>query len=567
VRFEPIDGLTLGGLYTSSRRDVVTFDQVESMNVFDPSAAASPLTIRANDRVGVGVVPRTFTQNFKTWNWSAEYRALGQKLNYVGATNKQSIDSFAPSDLGNAYGTLAVFPDEYRGIGQVTNTHSNETFHEIRLSSDERIAGIFDYVVGYLYDKLDAPTNLTQPTPVLKSDFSADRLSITPIVRGSLATEKSFFANINVHIGDATELSGGIRRIKYRSQSETIIRGNPVGAPEDRLFKTTIYSASLKHNFSDRFMAYASFGTSWRPGSATNMIGLVNTQANPGRFDETLSSFVYPEPEKSESYEIGIKTDWLDKRLRVNLTAFHQKFKNYAFSSSGVMFAGYNVSTGDPTRFTVSSGMAVGVPAKVDGVEAEVSFQATPQWNMNLVAAYAKSKIEKGIIPCNDYNPNDGIADSAPSAPTFAQIIAANGGAQVATCEINTRAGKTAPFSMTFQTQYNQPLSGRMDGYVRGMVTYQGKSLNDPVNAVDDIDAYGIVNLFAGIRAHDGAWDIGLYGKNIFDVRRVTSRGSNALSASFSGASGSPVVSSYRSITINDPREIGVNFRLSFGSR
>lgn len=558
--FEPFDGLTLSGFYTSTQRNVVNFDQVESMNIVDPTAPASPITIRAKDRLAVQVVPRTFSQKFEIYNWAAEWRAFGQKLNYVGAVNKQHLTAFAPTDTGNAY--PANMPLALRSVGQFTNTNSKENFHEIRLSSDERIAGIFDYVIGYFYDKLDAPTDLIQQTPIFVPGVVAI-VNNTPIFRGGSSTEESFLANINAHIGDATEISGGLRRIKYKSNSQLLINGVQTGPVEDRTFKHTIYSASIKHNFNDNFMAYASFGTSWRPGSATNPI-ILRENVTP---DATISSLYFPDPEKSESYEIGIKSDWLDRRLRVNLTAFHQDFKNYAYSARNIIYAGTDAADVDRV-FTASPGLAVGVPAKVDGVEAEIAFQATPQWSLNLVAAYAKSKIKNGTVPCNDYNPNDGVPDTLPSAPSFDDIIAANGGAQIALCEVNSRAGTGAPFNMTFQTQYDLPLSDSIDSYVRALVTYYGNSQNDPTNAVDDIKDYGVVNLFAGVRDPEGAWEVGLYGKNIFDVLRVTTRTANALTANRQlGRIGITDVSTYRNIIINNPQEFGVTFRASFGSR
>lgn len=563
VLFEPFENLSLFGSYMSTNRDVLTFDQAESMSIINPDAPASPVTIRAKDRLSALAVPRTYEQNAEVWNWSAEWRAFGQKLNYVGAVNKQRLFSFDPSDKGGALDP--GLPMDVRSIGLLTNTNSDEEFHEFRISSDERVFGMFDYVVGYLYDKLNSPTGLVQQTAIVNPVTpSASFVVGTPIDRFATTKERSFFGNITAHIGDATEISGGIRRIKYSSTGGLAIAGDLVdAASEDRTLKHTIYSASIKHDFSENFMAYASFGTSWRPGGTTNAIQL-RENAQP---DATLESFYFPDAEKSESYEIGFKSDWFDNRLRLNVTAFHQDFKNYAFSSRGVILAGID-STGAERVFTTAPGLAVGVPAKVNGVEAEIAFQATDRWNIGAVFAYAKSKIKNGVIPCNDYNPADGVPDSLPSSPSYDDIIAANDGAQVATCAVNYRAGTNAPFSMTLQTQYDMPLSDSVDSYVRGLLTYSGKSQNDPVNAVDDIKAYGIVNLFAGVRDPDGAWELGLYGKNVFDVLRVTSRNSNPFVASYrAGASGAVAVSSYRGITINNPREFGVNLRVAFGSR
>jgi iron complex outermembrane recepter protein len=565
ARFEPFDGLSLFGVYTHNERNVVTFDQAESVNIAIPGAPAGPLEIRAKDRLSVSPLPRRFTQNFEIFNWGAEWRAFGQKLNYVGAVNKQRLDSFQPSDPGSALPPGFPFPN----IAQDTHTRSKEQFHEIRISSDERIAGIFDYVVGYLYDKLDSPTDLTQQTAIITPPGVTlpgfPRLITTPVSRPGSSKEESFFGNINAHIGEATELSGGVRFISYRSTGNLIINGLPVPGAEEPGDKKehTIYTASLKHNFTDSFMAYGSFGTSWRPGSATNPIMLRdNTQP-----DQATLDLFYPDPETSESYEIGIKSDWFDRRLRVNISAFHQEFKNYAYSARNIIYAGVDANNVE-TTFTASPGIAVGVPAKVDGVEAEIAFQATPDWTLNATFAYAKSKIKNGTVPCNDYNPVDGIPDTLPSNPTYQDVIDANGGNQIATCQVSTRAGTNPPFSMTLQSDYNMPLSDSLDGYLRGLFTFYGKSQNDPTNPIDDVKEFGLLNLFAGIRDPEGAWDLGLYGKNVLDVLRVTRRNANAYTAGYRElGTAITAVSNYREIAINSPQEFGITFRANFGSR
>lgn len=48
----------------------------------------------------------------------------------------------------------------------------------------------------------------------------------------------------------------------------------------------------------------------------------------------------------------------------------------------------------------------------------------------------------------------------------------------------------------------------------------------------DDEKAYGIINLYAGVRDHKGAWDVTLYFKNIANMQRVLSRGALPVSTS-----------------------------------
>ncbi|MFA7585218.1 MAG: TonB-dependent receptor [Novosphingobium sp.] len=603
VRVDPFDNLSLFAAYTRSERKVVGFDQVESAELAEPGfTPASTVVITPRDRQAVMASVREWRQRFEVWNFQGEFRFAGQKLNYVGSVNKQRYNSVEPADVGGFFGpafrnvmtVTGQGPYDVTGAALTTFTHGDQENHEFRISSEERVAGMFDYVVGYLWNKLDSPTELMSDTVVFGRPFPPMDFGMvptpnnllafvrTPIHRGGGSVEKSFFGNITAHITEATELSGGVRRIKYHEDGVLGIGGacglatDPAcfvpAATLDRTLKATIWSASLKHRFNESLMAYVSFGSSWRPGSFTNPIMF---RDNLAPTPAITSLFVMP-PERSKSYEIGIKSDWFDRRLRLNITGYHQTFKNYAVVSRGLIFAGMGVGrTGPvPTVFTANPGIAVGVPAKVDGVEAELSFQATPRFNMGLVAAYSKSKIKNGVIPCNDYilpdgtAGSDGVPDRSTRVPTYAEIMSVTNGDGVAFCRSNKRAGTGAPFSMTFNSEYSHPLSDSTDAYLRGFVNYNGKSQNDPNNAIDDIKAYALVNLFLGIRDPDGAWDLGVYAKNVFDSRRVLTRNANAAVTGYRSLLGaSNGVTSYRSITYSAPREFGVHARMSFGSR
>jgi iron complex outermembrane receptor protein len=588
VRFEPFDFLSLNGSYTVSQQDARTFDRVESLSVRDPSAPASPVLIRASDARSTLYTPRTYTQDFEIFNWQAQLRLYGQKLDYVGGRNKQRIHSFDPLDKGGFFGS--AYPIELRSAGQYTDTSSTETTHEFRLSNEERVAGMFDYVVGYFYDKLSAPSDLVQQTPlfvgILNNAFvpSPDNFQTiinTPISRGGVSVEKSYFANLTAHIGENFELAGGARHIKYKTTGFLTIGGVPVeAANEDRKLSTTIYSASATYRITPDVMVYGSFGTSWRPGSSTNTI-MLREITDPGTL---LASYYYPKAEKSKSFEIGFKSEWFDRRLRLNVTAYHQTFKNYAFSSRNLFVAGTDAS-GANRVITVNPALAVGVPAKVDGVEAEIGFQATPNWSIAATLAYSKSKIRNGTIPCNDYFPHDGIPDASSQVPTYDQIIAANGGNQIAECNVNFRAGTSAPFSAVVQSEYSRPIGNFGDGYLRGLFSFNGNSLNEPGNAFDDVKSYGLLNLFLGVRDPDGAWDLNFFAKNVFDVGRSLITTSNALNVSYQQLYCTPMVpvvcpadravtvgqnatSTYRGIqSYTPPREFGINLRVAFGSR
>lgn len=586
VRAEPFDFLSLNGNYTRTERKQRSFYRVESLNVRDPSQPASPVTIRAEDRLSVMQTPARFTQEFEIWNWQAQLRYAGQKLDYVGSHTKQNVITDVPSDVGSFYG--AAYPLALRSASQATNQKADGTVHEIRLSNEERIRGMFDYVVGYFRETNDSPTSLTAQTPIFGGFVSPASLLLinkTPTLRGSGTKEESFFGNLTAHIGDSLEIAGGVRHIKYHSDSFLAIAGacgtvtsaacRDPNLNEDRDRKATIYSASIKYRVTPDIMVYASTGSSWRPGSSTNPT-ILRDVANPG---PRLLAFYQPDPETSKSYEIGFKSEFFDRRLRLNVSAYHQNFKNYLYSAPNIFVSGRSRSSGVDTVLTAGPAIAASVPAKVDGVEAEIGFKVTPRFDIGATLSYSISKIKNGAVPCNDYFlPNgalgsDGIPDASAKLPTFAQANSVNGGQQVQLCNVNYRAGVSAPFSATVQSEYSQPLGSVGDAYVRGLFTYNGDSQNDPANAFDDVKAYGLLNLYAGIRADDGSWDIGVYGKNVTNVGRAITLNANATSVSYvvagaSGFAGATGTTTYRQVPgYTIPREFGVNFRVAFGSR
>lgn len=281
VRADPFDGvLLLDFLYQTLDRTGRSYDAVQSLSEFGPTsdAAPSPITISARDRLGVEGVQRIADQNFKIYNWGAQLSQFGQRLVYVGQVTKQHLNSFDPSN-GDAAGifTNPVAPDGTR-LGRATTTNSKNTSHEIRLQNEERVAGMFDYVVGFLRYKTSSNTF---PLISVRSSTAspAPAPGVTPILtsiatstsqRYSSAVEESVFGNVTAHIGENTEISGGIRHIWYETLSglRALVGGNLIDVPAYRNEaspEATIYSASLKHDFTEDLMAYAGFGTSWRP--------------------------------------------------------------------------------------------------------------------------------------------------------------------------------------------------------------------------------------------------------------------------------------------------------------
>jgi iron complex outermembrane receptor protein len=577
VRFEPTDSLSFMLTAQKTKNETTNFDQVQSQQEINPgapviNAAIVPLLnvsyvpayISASQRLSVEPVPRTIDNDFSNYNFQAQWAFAGQKLNYVGVRNEQHLTSFQPSDVGGYFSPAA--PAVYQGYGQSTDSHSWATAHELRVSNEERVFGMFDYIVGAFTQQTNTPTDLKRPTPVFNPTTTpfTQFINYTPITRGGGNLEKSGFVNLTAHLLDSLEISGGARYIKYRTHSTLAIAGNRLAAAdEDVSFNTTIYSGSVKYNFTEDFMAYATVGTSWRPGlTATGDFSLNRSALE--------SSFVTIPPEKSTSYEVGFKSTAFDKRLRTDVAVYHQKFTNYPYrSASGVNFVNYQSDTVTPSLGIFN--FVAAVPVEVNGVEAQVDFSATPTWDMGVTAAVAKGEIKGGSIPCNDFAPHDGIPDSSGTAATLPLLQAAVGpGQTISACTVTQPSSSAPQWSGSVQSEYRLPVTSDLNSFVRGQVTVRGNSKNDPSNAVDDYKSYELLNLYLGLRDASGAWEVSVYGKNVTNTERVLSRSSTTFATPLNAGAASTnyyAGDNVSGLIMTPQREFGLSLRYAFGSK
>ncbi len=627
LRFEPTDWLAVNGMYQNLRTHSRSYEHVISESLLNPAVAPSGTIIGAFDRRGIQEQGNVFRQNQQVFVGNVDIRFAGQRLSYVGSYNKQDFGILAGQDNGNFFtapraNVVGRAPNDIAGFDPVCQTEARRQgislstgeydqcthsigkreSHELRLASEERIAGIFDYVVGGFYDHNDNPSNITQETPLLLPPGNAiparvASVNLTSILRRGTSTERSIFGNLTAHLlEDRLELSGGLRYIDYKNQNAlfqssgqgtvqcgeltgTAQRCNPP-ATDAQKTNATVYLASAKYKFTPDFMVYALTGSSWRPGPRA--VG--NFSFGPNRGGQTARELAFQNlpPERSKSYEIGIKTSFADGKGRFNLSAYHQTFRNYPFVGPQVFYLSTS-NTGAVTVATANNpggfGFLSPVNVEVNGVEGELSYQLLERWSLGANAAYADGKIKNGTIACTDLN-GDGVPDINVARPTVAQLQAAVGAGQtLSQCSgVNRRSTASPKFSANLQSEYGFDIGADADGFVRGLYSFYGKTGGNPDNPFDDVGAYGLLNLFAGIRDKDGSWEITAFAKNILNERKILTVGNSTLSTSYqvlqfgpggvpTGATGENSVSSYRSVSVTAPREFGISARIALGSR
>lgn len=583
LRADPLDGFIVADFYYQAvDRKALQYDQVQSLTDYLGTPPGAGL-IRAFDRLGVPTVPRRIDQHFETLGWQAAVSYAGQKLIYVGSHVKTRTTTTEPWDkagvFNNPYGTMFMLngstpvPVTRNGsplvteLSQTTVSPSTSTSHEIRLQNEERLFDMVDYVVGYMRYKVVSDSFLDRYISTLGAPPSTvSGIVKLPMERYRHDLENSVFGNVTLHLGDRTEISGGVRyiwtKLNAGVRTFTLVGSGPqaydtqfgnittesassrqiLPAP-GRHRGDTIFAASIKHNLTDDLMVYASFGTSWRPGNT--VIGVPTLEQTNSNLWGKYVSFA---DETSKSYEAGVKSAWLDNRLTVNLSGYIQKFSNYAYRLPG---------TGLRTPYDNRGyNFVASVPVEVKGVEAEFGFRPLDNLSFDAQVSFADGKIKNGVIPCVP----------AGFTPTTGAAAGSGGNAYFAECTVNQSSSIAPRWSGSFRTEYNRNLTDALNGYVRGLVNWKGNSNGDANNAVDFVKAYATLNLYAGVRSDEGGWDVSLYAKNLTNTRRVLTRSGTPLTTSVNLRT-AVAGNGYYEITTTEPREFGINLRFAFGSR
>jgi iron complex outermembrane receptor protein len=225
---------------------------------------------------------------------------------FSGVTLK-SITAYRKTDL-----TTLFDPDGTTTASlRILNVNRDKNFtQEINLLSDD--GGPFQWVLGGFYMSNTAgqyPGRTTGLTQFGGNGFN-DEFNEVKLDSWSGFVEASYA------LSDATKVTGGIR---YTSDKRTLdstkigfngatnTTTTTVFPQLSRSFSKMSWKLSVDHRFSDEVLAYASYNRGFRAGTFV-------PQATP----------VYVlEPEVLDAFEVGLKTDLFDRRVRFNIAGYY----------------------------------------------------------------------------------------------------------------------------------------------------------------------------------------------------------------------------------------------------
>ncbi|WP_203226070.1 TonB-dependent receptor [Novosphingobium pentaromativorans] len=590
IGFTPSSNLDAMVTYQYLDQRARQYDAVEGDGAVGGVVSTAPANyngpaLSASDRSAVDEVPGDRRLKGHQVTAQINWSVLGHRVSYVGG--------YAHVDTPSVNATDKVNFIPGRTLEQPLRTVSQSITQELRISSDSG-PSFLDYTVGYFFSRATAKTRGQQIGAYLPGAFGApgatpdpqalnEKFTLPVLINfDSKGVEHAVFGNVTLHLTPSTELSAGGRYIisSVDNTSQVFLGSGyistPIGFPcslaglgstygggacdvaisanpvpiTDTATKNTrhpfVFNVSLSHRFSEQVLAYGSVASSWRRGGN-------NTYSNAGN-DPTLAELSFLPPEKSTSYEVGLKTNLLDRRLRLNIAGYYQKFDGLLFQQGNIPYLNDNgVAQSVDTIVVNSSARAV-----VKGFDIDAAFQATPYWNIGAAFSYANGRVDDDRVPCRDSN-FDGVADTG--TPTVGDFVQA--GTALATCKSNRSVSREPIWTLTAQSELQQPI-GQVDGYLRGLLTYYARNPRRDEGSV--VPAYGLLNLYAGVRSPDGAWDVSLFARNVTGTGVRTSRSTDVYNVAGDLASvfGSP---GYRLVSYTPPREVGLQVRFSFGSR
>lgn len=335
----------------------------------------------------------------------------------------------------------------------------------------------------------------------------------------------AFFGNATYHMNDRLDLTAGLRYTEedkeayYRINSTdpfsqlplNLIAGgafaglsslqtSPAVAPFDVNFKDDNVSIALSASYevNDQFNLYGRFSQGYKSGGFNLNRNGPNTApgtpdrtadyaaqvaANPGLTPlQSLQNAVTFQPEEVNALEVGFKSRWLDRRLKLDATLFTQSLENFqANSFNGTVFTIRNAGEVEGT-----------------GLELDYSFEINDNFSTTGGATFQDISY-KSFAGASSTATQAGMGmptqDLAGAKPNFVSDVVLTGSFDYVRPVMNNKE-----FTARLGYRYR---SDHTTGQDNDSITLQ--------------DAFTTIDLSLGIQSDDGVWAVDVWGKNVTD--------------------------------------------------
>ena len=426
----------------------------------------------------------------------------------------------------HAEGPLAGLPyiaAEYRPETSLVET---KTF-EINLISNEPLFGSIDWILGAFYfdheienhiyevkdvnnvklvDLMDGKFTPYTHDPICSTNpfagvcFAAFGAELGFVSDAYPTREsQSVYGQATININDRVRVITGFRYTEDTFSSDvTNFFGLNSYLIEDDLEKTTGRIA-IEYDLDDDTMTYLSFTKGFKPGGSNLTFGYpVDDEQNFGANPAPQLVFPIFESETIDAYEIGLKTDLLNSRLRANISAFFYKYENLQFQST------------DPDIYR--GGVANIPESEMSGLEIEFLGIISNEFSFDLRLSFLETEITSEYEALDNIRAELYFFGEEPIRYTLRESIKGN------------KLAKSPEFNANFGLMYEKVLSsGKLLKATAEVVhrgDFQQRVFNNPF--VDAVDEYTIYNLSLSYEISDKI-GLDLIALNISDEDGVNS--------------------------------------------
>jgi iron complex outermembrane receptor protein len=288
----------------------------------------------------------------------------------------------------------------------------------------------------------------------------------------------------------------------------------------------------VEHDFNDSTMGFASYTRGFKPGGSNLTYGLEAVVAPVvvlPTFDEEIV----------DAYELGLKTDLADGRVRLNVAAFYYNYEGLQYQAT------------DPEVFQGGVG---NIPeSEIFGAELELSAFLSDSVILDVRVAWLDTEITGNHLALDNVQSEAaGNALIGQGFNLFSDDIQIARSAAVQNVNGNELA-KTPKFTGNIALNWNTNINaGELNSSLQ--YTYRGEFKHRIFNnAVTDIvPSYDIINLVVGFRPEGKNWSVELIAKNLTDEAGINARFTDVFGV---GATGDELIG---------PRQFMARFAIDF---
>ncbi len=405
----------------------------------------------------------------------ANYTLGEYLLTSISAYTNENVYGAARADM---YAPRTALPlnDAYEKYEQYTQ--------ELRVTSP--VDATVTYVAGLYFFHKDFSDDFTRYIDLYGIDLApAGALSVLNDTDASNQSS-AVFGQMTWHMTDDSRLVLGARynddQLTHKQTVSAIPGTAPEAPPGSVDAKTGDQGGSGRiigeYDIAQDAMVYASYARGYKgPGSNSLPSG-------------PTSGTVFVDPEIPTSYEAGIKSQWLDNRLRLNGAVYYSTFKDFQASAQ--------VPDAFPPIFYLTNAGEL----ETQGVEIEMNANVLENFDVQASLAYT-----------------DAIFSDWEGAPCYANQTPMQGCVN----GVQDLSGADIPFSPDWAvflagTYYIPVPSQPYDGFVNLNFFWRDEVRFDTANnPLLTGDPYNTFDLYTGIAARNGRYRVQFYVQNLFD--------------------------------------------------